>query len=248
MRQRHQSQRGVLKGHDGREAAFSHLRVNERLFLYVCPRVICSVPVFSADRRPLPVPERASGRDLDRRSPQSNRSSFRIPYAPRTTNLSHFRARAIVAHRLLVQDAHFTYAASPSVGWWAPNDIQAHIEPTKTAGLLHIFYLTFTYSLFSKYVHARQFGAALTGRATQRHILTVIMLSILYGTHAHTHKRTITAAPDVPATMPSYWNSESNAYCSVCIPMYRSPRLSLQIYHSLFVFVSCTKLLAQVRF
>jgi hypothetical protein len=33
-----------------------------------------------------------------------------------------------------VQDVHFTYAASPTVGWWAPNDIQAHIEPTKSAG------------------------------------------------------------------------------------------------------------------
>jgi len=26
------------------------------------------------------------------------------------------------------------YSASPTPGWWAPNDIPAHIEPTKSAG------------------------------------------------------------------------------------------------------------------
>ena len=48
------------------------------------------------------------------------------------------------------------YTASPTPGWWAPNDIPAHITPTKSAG-----------------------------------------------------------APDVPNILPSYWDSESSAYCSV---------------------------------
>ena len=34
------------------------------------------------------------------------------------------------------QNPHFVYEASPTPDWWGPNDIQAHISPTKSAGML----------------------------------------------------------------------------------------------------------------
>ena len=96
--------------------------------------------------------------------PSVSRAGFRIAAAFGLANLKSCKAEMFDDVRQMESlrngvdgiSLPFYYSASPTVGGWAPNDIQAHIQPLKNAG-----------------------------------------------------------APGVAATMPTYWNAESNAYCSV---------------------------------